>query len=164
MNLWKMVTPEKYSPLKNSHPWKIVTPEKYSPLKNIYPLKIFTPEKYTPLKNTHCVHHVGVHHVGDHHVGVFVFVFVFVITRRQPISHFKSLNSLLLINTAYIGSWKHFVSVFVCVSLSLYLSFCKYSSWPLSSPDDKLSENMVCRTSYSGDKWRCYHGDGRTNK
>ena len=29
---------------------------------------------------------------------------------------------------AYIGSWKHFVFVFVCVSLSLYLSFCKSPS------------------------------------
>ena len=47
-------------------------------------------------------------------------------------------------NTAYIGSWKHFVFVFVCVcvSLSLSLSFCKYLSRSLSSPDDKLSENI----------------------
>ena len=67
-----------------------------------------------------------------HFVFVFVCVFVFVITRRQPIWYFKSLNPLLLINIAYIGSWKHFVFVFVCVSLSLYLSFCKYSSRSLS--------------------------------
>ena len=44
--------------------------------------------------------------------------------------HFKLLNSLLLINIAWIGAWKHFVSVFVCVSFSLYLSFCK--SWSQS--------------------------------
>ena len=64
MNLWKMVTPIKYSPLNNIqlwkmftldniHPWKILIPEKYSPLKDIYPWKIFTPEKYSPLKNIH---------------------------------------------------------------------------------------------------------------
>ena len=74
------------------------------------------------------------------------------------------MNSLLLINIAYIGSWKHFVSVFVCVcvSLSLYLSFCNSSSQSLSSPDDELSENIWFvwfKTSYDGDKWRCYHGD-----
>ena len=49
-----------------------------------------------------------------------------------------------------IGSWKHFVCV--CVSLSLYLS----SSRSLSSPDDKLSENIWfvwSKTSYDGDKW-----------
>ena len=79
------------------------------------------------------------------------------------------MNSLLLINIAYIGSWKHFVSVFVCVcvSLSLYLSFCNSSSQSLSSPDDELSENIWfvwSRTSYSGDKWRCHHADGRTDK
>ena len=74
-----------------------------------------------------------------------------------------------MINIAYIGSWKHFVSVFVCVcvSLSLYLSFCNSSSQSLSSPDDELSENIWfvwSRTSYSGDKWRCHHADGRTDK
>ena len=34
-----------------------------------------------------------------------------------------------------------------------------------SSPDDKLSENIWFvwfKTSYDGDKWRCYHGDKRT--
>ena len=48
------------------------------------------------------------------------------------------------------------------MSLSLYLYFCKYSSWSLSSPDDKLSENIRfvwSKTSYDGDKWRCHHGD-----
>ena len=33
------------------------------------------------------------------------------------------------------------------------------------SPDDKLSENIWfvwSKTSYDGDKWRCYHGDKRT--
>ena len=53
------------------------------------------------------------------------------------------------------------------MSLSLYLYFCKSSSQSLSSPDDKLSENIWfvwSRTSYSGDKWRCHHADGRTNK
>ena len=69
-----------------------------------------------------------------------------------------------MIDIAYIGSWKHFVFVFVCVcvSLSLYLSFCKSLFRSLSSPDDKLSENIWfvwSRTSYGGDKWRCYNGD-----
>ena len=53
-------------------------------------------------------------------------------------------------------------TVCVCVSLS----FCKSPSWPLSSPDDKLSENIWfvwSRISYSGDEWRCYHV-GQTNK
>ena len=48
------------------------------------------------------------------------------------------------------------------MSLSLYLSFCKSSSQSMSSPDDKLSENIWLawsRTSYGGDKWRCHHGD-----
>ena len=129
----------------------------------------------TLLKNIHpCVHHVGVHHVVVHHIHVHhvhvhhLFVFVFVITRREPISHFKSLNSMLLINIACIGSWKHFVSVFVCVCvpLSLYLSSCKSLSWSLSSPDEKLSENTCfvwSRTSYGGDKWRCKPWR-RTNK
>ena len=76
-------------------------------------------------------------------------------SRRQPMSHFKFLNSLRLIN------------ICVCVSLSLYLSFCMSSSQSLSSPDDELSENIWfvwSRTSYSEDKWRCHHADGRTNK
>ena len=69
-------------------------------------------------------------------------------------------------NIAYIGSWKHFVFVFVCVwvSLSLYLSFCKSSSRPMSSPDDKLSENIWfvwSKTSNGGDKWKC-HAWGHT--
>ena len=44
----------------------------------------------------------------------------------------------------------------------------------MSSPDDKISENMWfvwSRTLYSGDKWlkvgrrrRCHHGDKQTNK
>ena len=53
-------------------------------------------------------------------------------------------------------SYHHIVTV--CVSLS----FCKYSSRSLSSPDDKLSENIWfvwSKTSYDGDKWRCHHGD-----
>ena len=71
-------------------------------------------------------------------------------------------------NIAYIGSWKHFVFVFVCVwvSLSLYLSFCKSSSRPMSSPDDKLSENIWfvwSKTSYGGDKWKC-HAWTRTHR
>ena len=58
----------------------------------------------------------------------------------------------------------HFLFIFVCVcvSLSLYLSFCKSSSQSMSSPDDKLSENIWfawSRTSYGGDKWRCHHRD-----
>ena len=70
-------------------------------------------------------------------------------------------------NIAYIGSWKHFVFVFVCVwvSSSLYLYFCKSSFRPMSSPDDKLSENIWfvwSRTSYGGDKWRC-HAWSRTD-
>ena len=74
------------------------------------------------------------------------------------------MDPLLLKKIKYIGSWKHFVFVFVCVSLSLYLSFCKYSSRTLSSPDDKLSGNIWFvwfKTSYDVDKWRCHH-DGRT--
>ena len=61
------------------------------------------------------------------------------------------MNPLLLINIAYIGSWKHFVFVFVrvCVSLSLYLSFCKYLSPSMSSPDDKLSENNLQKEAFS---------------
>ena len=70
-------------------------------------------------------------------------------------------------NIVYIGSWKHFIFVFVCVwmSLSLYLSFCKSSSRSLSSPD-KLSENIWfvwSKTSYDGDKWRRHHGDKQPN-
>ena len=37
---------------------------------------------------------------------------------------------------------------------------------PVSSPDDKLSENIWfvwSRTSFSGDKWRCHHADGQVN-
>ena len=75
--------------------------------------------------------------------------------------YFKSLNPLRMKNIAYIGSWKHFVFVFVCVlvSLSLYLSFCKSLSWSLSSPDDRLIENILfawTRTLYNGDRWRCH--------
>ena len=69
------------------------------------------------------------------------------------------MNPLLIKNIAYIGPWKHFVFVFVWVSLSLYLSFCKSLSRPMSSPDDKLSENIWfvwSKTSYSGDKWKCH--------
>ena len=54
----------------------------------------------------------------------------------------------------------------VSLSLSLYLSFCKYLSRSLSSPDDKLSENIWfvwSKTSFDGDKWRCHHGDKQTN-
>ena len=50
-----------------------------------------------------------------------------------------SLNPQLLKNIAYFGSWKHFVFVFVCVCR---VSFCKSSPWSLSSPDDKLQENI----------------------
>ena len=46
----------------------------------------------------------------------------------------------LLKNIAYIGSWKHFVLVFVCVCESL--SFFMSSSWQLSLPDDEISENI----------------------
>ena len=72
----------------------------------------------------------------------------------EVISYLISLNHLLLKSIAQIGSWKHFVFVFVCVSLSLYLPFCKSSPCSLSSPDDKLSEIISfvwSRTSYSGD-------------
>ena len=94
----------------------------------------------------------------------------------EKMPYLVSLNPLVFKNIAYIGSWKHFVFVFVCVcvSLSLYLSFCKYLSRSLSSPDDKLSENIWfvwSRTSYSGDiwlkvgrRWRCDHGDKRKVK
>ena len=48
------------------------------------------------------------------------------------------------------------------MSLPLYLSFCKYSSRSLLSPDDKLSVNIWSKTWYDGDKWRCDHGDKQT--
>ena len=53
IHLWKIITPEKYSPLKNIHSWKypllkIFTQEKYSLQKNSQPWKIFTPGKYSP--------------------------------------------------------------------------------------------------------------------
>merc|ERR1712060_340584 len=38
------------------------------------------------------------------------------------------------------------------------------STMSVSSPDDKLSENIWfvwSKTSYDRDKWRCYHGDKR---
>ena len=68
----------------------------------------------------------------------------------------------LMKNIAYIESWRHIVFVFVCVlvSFSLYLL-----SRSMSSPDDKLSENIWfvwSRTSYGGDKWRC-HAWSRTD-
>ena len=77
------------------------------------------------------------------------------------------LVEMLYKNIAYIGSSKHFVFVIVCVcaSLSLYLYFCKSLSRSMSSPDDKLSENIWfvwSRTSYGGDKWRC-HAWSRTD-
>ena len=64
-------------------------------------------------------------------------------------------------NIAYIGSWKHFVSVFVCVcvSLYLYLSFCMSWSRSLSSPDDKLEHHTV---EINGDV--TMRTDGRPNK
>ena len=43
---------------------------------------------------------------------------------------------------------------FVCVTLSLYLSFCDSLSCSFSSPDDKLSENIWfvwSKTSFDGD-------------
>ena len=45
----------------------------------------------------------------------------------EEMSYLISLNPLPFKNIAYIGSWKHFVFVFVCayVSLSLHLSFSK---------------------------------------
>ena len=71
MNLWKMITPVKHSPLcppcpcpfhyvwhlcppsscppsQNIHHWKMFTPEKYSPLKTSHSWKLFTPEKIHP--------------------------------------------------------------------------------------------------------------------
>ena len=56
------------------------------------------------------------------------------------------------------------------LSLSLYLSLCVslslYLSWMLLTHcrDHFLTENIWfvwSRTSYSGDKWRCHHADGR---
>ena len=58
-------------------------------------------------------------------------------------------------------------NICVCVSLSLYLSFCKSLSRLMLSPDDNLSENIWfvwSRTSYGVDKWRCHHADGRTTE
>ena len=78
------------------------------------------------------------------------------IWKKMP--YLISLNLMLFKNIAYIGSWKHSVFVFVCVCVSL--SFCMSSSWSLSSLDNKLTENIWfvwSRTSYSGDKWRCFH-------
>ena len=57
--------------------------------------------------------------------------------------------------------------VSLSLSLSLYLSFCKYSSRSLSSPDDKLSENIWfvwSKTSFDGDKWRCHQGDRKPSE
>ena len=78
MNLWKMVTPVKHSPLyppclcppsscppsQNIHHWKIFTPQKYLPLtyinpwkysqlKNIHSWKKIMSKEYSPLKNIH---------------------------------------------------------------------------------------------------------------
>ena len=106
-----------------------------------------------PLKNG-TEHHVHVHHAHIHHAHVHV-------------HHVHVHHVMLLKNIAYIGSWKHFVFFFVCVCVSLSLYFCRSSSWSLSSPDDKLSENIWfvwSRTSYGGDKWRCHHADRRTNE
>ena len=64
----------------------------------------------------------------------------------------------------------HWVLEALCIclcQLCVSLSFCKYLSRSLSSPDDKLSENICFvwpKTSYDGDKWRCYHGDKQTTK
>ena len=55
--------------------------------------------------------------------------------------------------------------MYVCLCLCICL-FCKYSSRSLSSPDDKLSENIWfvwSKTSFDGDKWRCHYGDKQTN-
>ena len=70
-------------------------------------------------------------------------------------------------NIAYNESCKHFVFVFVYVwvSLSLYLSSCKSLSQSMSSPDDKLSENIWfawSRTSYGGDNGDVTLGHTRT--
>ena len=118
---WEIFTPEKYSPPKKIFTPKIFIPKKYSPQKNIHSWKIFTPKKYSSLKNIHPLTKYS---------------------RRLLISHFKFLNSLLLINIAYIGSWKHFVSIFVCVCVSLSLPYHKSLSRSLLSPDDKVSENI----------------------
>ena len=86
----------------------------------------------------------------------------------EEVPNLISMNPLLFKILACIGYWKNVVFVFVCVSL--YLCFCKSSSWSLwllSSPDDKLSENiwfLWSKTSHDGDKWRCHHGDKRTNE
>ena len=56
-------------------------------------------------------------------------------------------------------------SVSVSVPLSLHVSFCKSSSRSLSSPDDKLSENIWfvwSRTSYSG--YKLWEGEGQPTK
>ena len=51
-----------------------------------------------------------------------------------------------------------FMGNFVCVTLSLYLSFCNSLSCSFSSPDDKLSENIwfCISTSYSAEKVGCH--------
>ena len=59
IHLWKIFTPEKYSPMKNIHIWEIFTIDKYSLLKNIHPLenihpsRIFASKKFSFLKNSH---------------------------------------------------------------------------------------------------------------
>merc|ERR1712053_59823 len=55
-------------------------------------------------------------------------------------------------------------------TMSMYtmsMSTMSISTMSVSSPDDKLSENIWFvwfKTSYDGDKWRCHHGDERTNE
>ena len=61
------------------------------------------------------------------------------------------LVEMLYKNIAYIGSSKHFVFVCVCVCVCVSVS----SYWSMSSPDDKLSENIWfvwSKTLYSVDK------------
>ena len=49
---------------------------------------------------------------------------------------------------------------------TMSMSTMSISTMSVSSPDDKLSENIWfvwSKTSNDGDKWRCHHGDKRTN-
>ena len=177
-SLLKIFTPEEYSPPKYIHSWKIFTPEKYSPLKNNHTWKIFTTEKYTLLKNIHCVSTmlvstmlVSTMSISMSIMSLSTIFFCLCLCHHKKTANitFLILELPALINIAYIRSWKHFVSVFfcVCVSLSLYMFFCKSSSRSLSSPDNKLSENIWfvwSTTSYGGDKWRCHRADGWTTE
>ena len=130
---FKNISLEKYSSLKTSRPWKIFTPIKYSPLKDIHPwkyslLKNIYPEKYSLLKNIHLwnIHSWKIFTPEKYSALIMYNIVPFSLSLSLSCHHkmtaniiFWILDPLLLINMAYIGSWKHFVFVFVCVCVSL---------------------------------------------